>query len=272
MITSPSAPQLAQRFKGCIDVAFGAGIQDMKLQPERAGRRLQTFRYGLGIGIGWIDEQQQSWSPLEPLRAAAPIASVQLSTFNVRHARDIAARPAQAGDEADLHRIADGSEDNGYRRRRRLCRDVQQGWSRRQSQPLGAEPDRPPCAGSRSYWPSAQRYSIATLSALDIAGFAQALAERGHMGAQLLSRVRHRGIQSPASPAAARAPRAATPPPRRAWPRISVVRCGLPCDPPVGVIHAMEGMIPRLHRPVCVAALAPGTMCLVSGLRPPSSG
>jgi hypothetical protein len=41
---------------------------------------------------------------------------------------------------------------------------------------------------------------------------------------------------------AARAPRAATPQPcRRAWLRIFVVRCSLPCDPRVGVIHAMEG-------------------------------
>jgi hypothetical protein len=39
----------------------------------------------------------------------------------------------------------------------------------------------------------------------------------------------------------ASAPRAATRQPRcRAWLRIFVVRCGLPCDPPVGVIHAMQ--------------------------------
>src|SRR5262249_61809764 len=38
---------------------------------------------------------------------------------------------------------------------------------------------------------------------------------------------------------AARAPQAAAPPPRRlAWLRIFVVRCSLPCDPRVGVIHA----------------------------------
>ena len=50
----------------------------------------------------------------------------------------------------------------------------------------------------------------------------------------------------------AHAPRRATPPPRRreAWLRIFVVECSLPCDPPVGVIHAM-GMIPRFHRAVC---------------------
>src|SRR5215831_20275477 len=47
-------------------------------------------------------------------------------------------------------------------------------------------------------------------------------------------------IRSPASPAVARAPRAATPPRRRAWLRIFVVRCSLPCDPPVGG-HSCNG-------------------------------
>jgi hypothetical protein len=38
---------------------------------------------------------------------------------------------------------------------------------------------------------------------------------------------------------------------RRAWLRIFVVRCSLPCDPRVGVIHAMEGTISRFERAVC---------------------
>src|SRR5262249_26978222 len=49
--------------------------------------------------------------------------------------------------------------------------------------------------------------------------------------------------------AAARAPRAATPPPhRRARLGIFVVRCNLPCDPPVGGHSCNGGMIPRFHR------------------------
>src|SRR5262249_16614020 len=57
--------------------------------------------------------------------------------------------------------------------------------------------------------------------------------------------------RSPASPTPARAPRAATPPRRRAWLRIFVVRCSLPCDPPVGGHSCNGGMIPRFHRAVC---------------------
>ena len=50
---------------------------------------------------------------------------------------------------------------------------------------------------------------------------------------------------------AGRAPPAATTPPRRrAWLRIFVVRCGLPCDPPVGGHSCNGGTIPRFHRAV----------------------
>src|SRR5262245_59995525 len=49
-----------------------------------------------------------------------------------------------------------------------------------------------------------------------------------------------------------RAPRAAMPPPRRrAWLRIFVVRCDLPCDPPVGGHSCNGGMIPRFECAVC---------------------
>src|SRR5947209_10045369 len=56
--------------------------------------------------------------------------------------------------------------------------------------------------------------------------------------------------------AVAPVPRAATPPPRRrAWLRIFLVRCGLPCDPPVGGHSCNGGMIPRFHRAVCTKAV-----------------
>jgi hypothetical protein len=35
------------------------------------------------------------------------------------------------------------------------------------------------------------------------------------------------------------------------WLRIFVVRCGLPCDPPLGGHSCNGGMIPRFHRGVC---------------------
>src|SRR5262249_41080869 len=54
------------------------------------------------------------------------------------------------------------------------------------------------------------------------------------------------GTGSPAARGVARPPRVATPPPRRraAWLRIFVVRCSLPCDPPVGGHLCNGAMIP----------------------------
>ena len=40
----PVCPQLVQGRKSPIEIAFGAGLQDMNLQAERAGGRLQTFQ------------------------------------------------------------------------------------------------------------------------------------------------------------------------------------------------------------------------------------
>ena len=42
---------LGQSRKGRIEVVFGAGMQDMELKPEGAGRFLQIFRCGLGSGM-----------------------------------------------------------------------------------------------------------------------------------------------------------------------------------------------------------------------------
>src|SRR5262249_18023828 len=64
--------------------------------------------------------------------------------------------------------------------------------------------------------------------------------------------MRCRETRSPAALAVGRAPRAATPPRRRAaWLRIFVVRCSLPCDPPAGGHSCNGGMIPRFDRAVC---------------------
>jgi hypothetical protein len=48
---------LAQSRKHCIEIAFSAGIQDMKLHAECASGCLQASRQRLGIGIGGVDEQ-----------------------------------------------------------------------------------------------------------------------------------------------------------------------------------------------------------------------
>src|SRR5262249_6773276 len=89
------------------------------------------------------------------------------------------------------------------------------------------------------------------------AGFFQVSDERHRLvgGARTVRRndrvvARIPSLRRPAvsAPPAARAPRAATwPPRRRAWLRIFVVRCSLPCDPPVGGHSCYGGMIHRFH-------------------------
>src|SRR5262249_11694421 len=76
-------------------------------------------------------------------------------------------------------------------------------------------------------------------------------------------RARARRRAAPAPLAVARAQRAATRQPRRrAWPRIFVVRCGFPCDPPVGVIHAIEGLYhASIARSVTKAAIGKSREC-----------
>jgi hypothetical protein len=50
-----ACPQLDQSCECRIEVPFGACIQDMKLQAEGAGRRLQVSQFGLGI-VGRVGE------------------------------------------------------------------------------------------------------------------------------------------------------------------------------------------------------------------------
>jgi hypothetical protein len=105
-----------------IEVTFGAGSQNMELQPECAGRRLHVLRGGLGKrGIGWIDEQghdarrgDQLVQQLQPLRRCLHV--------RLGHARDIAARPAKAGDETEPDWVAARFEDDRNGRGCRLCR------------------------------------------------------------------------------------------------------------------------------------------------------
>ena len=53
----PVCPQLVQRRKSRVEIAFGAGLHDMNLQAERAGGRLQTFQKNIGTEICRVDEQ-----------------------------------------------------------------------------------------------------------------------------------------------------------------------------------------------------------------------
>src|SRR6516165_11785608 len=99
----------------------------MELEPEGTSRCLQLLGADFGIsGIGWVDKQchearrgKQLVQQLQPLWRYLHV--------RLGYTRDIAARPIKAGDEVELHRIADGGEDNRNSGSRRLCRERR--WS-----------------------------------------------------------------------------------------------------------------------------------------------
>jgi hypothetical protein len=121
-ITSASARNWAKVANYRIEVALGAGIQDMELQPEGAGSRLQVFRYVLcNKGAGRVDEERndlrrgyQLAQQLQPLRPQLRVQS--------GHARDISARSGEAGDKSSRDRVSSHLEYDGNRRGRCLCR------------------------------------------------------------------------------------------------------------------------------------------------------
>ena len=79
-------------------------------QAEAARRRLYTRKSGLECGIDRIHQDGDDRKPghqlaqqLQPLRAEQAAAEE-------RHARKVALRPAEAGDETHLHRIVTDDE------------------------------------------------------------------------------------------------------------------------------------------------------------------
>jgi hypothetical protein len=97
----------------------------MDLQPKGMGRRLQVSRLGLGKRIGRINE-----SGNDGRRGHELVQHLQLLLGQLHaqrgHAGDVAARPIQAGDKANLDRVAPYRKDDrdrcgcGFGRDRRV--------------------------------------------------------------------------------------------------------------------------------------------------------
>ena len=101
----------------------------MQLNSERACSRAQISLLGAGVGIGRIDENSDRGCRGE--RFAHHLQQFRsYLQVEVGRARDVAARTAQARDEADLHGIADGREDDGNARRCRLRNERRRGGER----------------------------------------------------------------------------------------------------------------------------------------------
>src|SRR5262249_29052502 len=102
--------------EGCLDLAPGAGLEDLNLQPHCAG----CFRYVAkralgGRDIGWIDQHGNANGPGDQLvQKCQPLRS-QLSHEKI-DPRQISARAGEAVDKTELDRVfADTKDDRDGR-------------------------------------------------------------------------------------------------------------------------------------------------------------
>ena len=191
-------------------------LDDLDLQPHGASGRFHVSQRSLGVrGIARIDEHSHaSGSRYQFTQKFQPFCR-QLADEKI-DARQVAARPGEAGDETKPDRVFGDAEDD--RNRRGCCF----GRERRSGPPLATMTRDLPAnqVGRQLRQPieSALRPAVddRNVLALDVAGFLQALAERVQTASDRVRAIGCRGTRSPASPAAARRaakrPAAAAPP------------------------------------------------------------
>ena len=110
--------------EGRVDVVLAADVEDMEPQPEYIRRGLQVSDLGFGNRSVRVHEHPDHHGLGNQLMQQLQLLRRELSSVEGR-TRDIAARPVEAGDEAELHRIAGGREDDWN------CRGCRLGGQRR---------------------------------------------------------------------------------------------------------------------------------------------
>src|SRR5439155_5935959 len=108
-------------YEGCVDLTFGAGVQETDVRSEGARSILHFPRFGRRRRKSWIDKHRNGSaigyklpSKLQPLRP-------HFRSHNGR-AREIAPRPVKTGNKSSLNWVAPESEDDRYGPRRCLGR------------------------------------------------------------------------------------------------------------------------------------------------------
>ena len=114
-----------QSCKSRLEVAFGAGVQNMELEPEGAGRSLHVARGGLRKRrIGRINKQRHDRRCRHQF-VQEPQPLCRKFAAQAGRARHVAAWAVEAGDNSKRNRIAP-SEDDDWNRSggslRRQCR------------------------------------------------------------------------------------------------------------------------------------------------------
>ena len=125
-------PLARKSCEGRIDLAAGAGVEDLDLQPHGAGSRFHVSQRGLGSrGIGRIDEHGHTSGSGHQLAQQLQPLCRQLGIEKIDPCQ-VAARPGEAGDKTKPDRVFADDEDDGDRRGCRLGRE------RRSAPPVAA--------------------------------------------------------------------------------------------------------------------------------------
>src|SRR5262245_48999558 len=113
---------LDQLRKGRIDVANGAGIQDVDLLPGAAGGGLNVIQLNFGLKLKSGVHESSSRRGMGP-QLTQQLQPLRLHLGDKRAgSRNVAARTMQAGHEASPNRVGASHEDDRYGRGRRLGR------------------------------------------------------------------------------------------------------------------------------------------------------
>ena len=172
-----AGPALDEGCKGGLDVAVAADIENDELLPDRLRRGLHVVSLRLGRRGVRVHEHAnccrlghelaQQLQSLRPQHAAEKA-----------HARDVAARPVEAGDEAVPDRVAAAREDDRHRRGCGLGRQSAALLSATITA-TGRRIRSATRAGNRSVLTFRRAEFDRDVLALDEARFLQALAKRG---------------------------------------------------------------------------------------------
>src|SRR5262249_41743196 len=105
--------------KGRINVTAGGGFEDFDLLPNGRGRSLNVRDNGCGGGMVGIDQHANAYGSRLQFMQQPKWFCPKLRR-NEGDTGDVAARPVETGDEAELNRVAAGGEDDRDRCSRRL--------------------------------------------------------------------------------------------------------------------------------------------------------
>src|SRR5947208_929513 len=108
------------------NVSFGAGVNDADLLPDGACRLQYVFPLRYAWWIVWVREHTDYCRCGEQLTQQSESLCPQCGREETR-ARNVAARPAETGDQPGSNRVAPNREDDRYRRGCSFCCERRRG-------------------------------------------------------------------------------------------------------------------------------------------------